>query len=151
MAAIGLLVDDIPRAGDEQATIGKYTLLEPLGGGGMGVVYRAWQSDLKRYVALKTIPGGRNMTLASKQRFFQESEALARMDHPNIVPIYDAGEHEGQPYLVMEYVRGNTLTAMAPELLAFPRKSAGLVRTTAEAVAWAHKKASFTGTSNHPT
>lgn len=140
VSAVPLALDDIPAAGEQHGRIGKYELIEPLGMGGMGVVYRAWQPDLKRYVAVKTLPGGRHARADFRLRFRQEAEALARLDHPNIVPVYEAGEHEGQPYLVLEHVPGQTLAAMAAEILADPREAARLVKTLAEAMAFAHDR-----------
>jgi eukaryotic-like serine/threonine-protein kinase len=86
-----------------------YVLLSELGRGGMGVVYKARQEKLKRIVALKMILSGRHAATKELARFRSEAEAVARIQHPNIVQIYEVGEHEDRPYFSMEFVDGGCL------------------------------------------
>src|SRR5262249_16347588 len=86
-----------------------YHVLPLLGSGGMGVVYRARQLKLNRVVALKMIQGGPHTGPRALQRFQREAEAVAQLQHPNIVQIHEVGEHDGQPYLALEFVSGGSL------------------------------------------
>jgi serine/threonine-protein kinase len=111
---------------------GEFTLLEVVGRGGMGVVYRARQASLHRTVALKVIQRG------ERARFQFEAEAAAKLDHPNIVPVYGVGEHDGQPYLCMRYVEGTTLARLVADHPLPPREAARYVAQIARAVQYAH-------------
>src|SRR6266545_4470417 len=86
-----------------------YEVLGGLGWGGMGVVYLARQVKLNRVVALKTIQGGQHIGPKARQRFQREAEAVAQLQHPNIIQVFEVGEHDGRPYLALEYVPGGSL------------------------------------------
>lgn len=93
--------------------ISHYEILEKLGEGGMGVVYRARDTRLNRQVAIKLLSSG-GWTLQRRQRFLQEARAASALNHPNIIQVYDIGEEQGRDYMVMEYVAGKTLEAHIP-------------------------------------
>src|SRR5689334_13568697 len=88
---------------------GRYRLDDRLGQGGMGVVYRAWDTVLERVVALKMVAGARDMDRDMRERFQREARSAAQLQHRNIVTIYDLGEHEGRAYLAMEFLDGEDL------------------------------------------
>jgi serine/threonine-protein kinase len=124
---------------DEPRRIAKYVLLQELGTGGMGIVYKAWDPDLKRVVALKMIRSGYFAHPSDISRFTREREALAQVKHPNIVPIHDAGHFEGQPYFVLELLEGGTLHRRLAEFQSDRRAAAGLVEQIARAAHELHQ------------
>lgn len=89
--------------------MGDFELLEEIGRGGMGIVYRARQISLEREVAIKMILKDRLASPVERQRFFAEARATAKLEHVGIVPVYDVGEIEGRPYFVMKFIKGKTL------------------------------------------
>jgi serine/threonine protein kinase len=117
-----------------------YEILGELGRGGMGVVYKARQTALKRLVALKVIGSGALAAPSEISRFCAEAEAVARLQHPNIVQIYEIGEHEGRPFFSLEYVEGGTLAQRLDGTPLSPRAAAELVRTLALAIQAAHQR-----------
>ncbi len=120
--------------------LGDYELLAEIARGGMGVVYKARQISLNRIVAVKMILAGQLATQADHDRFHAESQAAAVLDHPNIVPIFEVGEHEGQHYFSMGYVDGPSLSARLAKGPLAPKEAAALVATVAEAVEYAHRQ-----------
>jgi serine/threonine-protein kinase len=90
-------------------TIGKYEILATLGRGGMGVVYRAQDPRMGRLVAIKTVTEGLSNDPGMLQRFYREAEKMGMLKHPNIITVYDLGEQDGFPYIVMEFVEGDPL------------------------------------------
>jgi WD40 repeat protein/serine/threonine protein kinase len=122
----------------ERLQVAGYEILGELGRGGMGVVYKAQQRSLSRTVALKMVLAGIHAGSEEMDRFRAEAEAVARLQHPNIVQIYEVGEQDGRPYFSLEYVEGGSL---AQKLTGTPqpvRASAQLIETLARAIHFAH-------------
>jgi DNA helicase-2/ATP-dependent DNA helicase PcrA len=90
-------------------TIAHYRIVEPIGAGGMGAVYKAYDNKLQRTVALKLLPSEYVSQQDRRRRFFQEARAASALNHPHILTIYEVGEDEGRPYIAMEYIQGQTL------------------------------------------
>jgi hypothetical protein len=117
-----------------------YEIQEEIARGGMGVVYRARQVSVNRTVALKMILSQQLASDDDVRRFQIEVEAAANLDHPNILPIYEIGEHDGQHYFSMKLIEGGNLGSRAAELVPQPRKGAALVAQLARAVHFAHQR-----------
>src|ERR1700728_388569 len=128
---------------DTPKKIGRYEILGELGHGAMGTVYRAKDPSMDRVVAVKSFI---SLVLASedgkefRERFYREARAAGALAHPGIVPVFDVGEHEGTPFLVMEYVSGQTLAqSMRQGGLSTLDRVCELGQQMAEALAYAHR------------
>jgi hypothetical protein len=114
--------------------VGKYVLVSPIGKGSMGAVYKAWDRGLRRWVAMKVLLATNDQNLVL--RFRREAETAAAIQHPNIVPIYDVGESNGRPYLVMKFVEGSTLVGMSLSV----DQAVSMTLQAARGVAYAHER-----------
>ena len=118
---------------------GDYELLEEIGRGGQGVVFRAWQKSLNRTVAVKVIGVGQWTTDAHLKRLRREAEAAAKLNHPGIVPIYEVGERDGTYYFSMRFVEGDCLDEVVSRGSISVRKAAELIAKVARTVHYAHE------------
>lgn len=119
-------------------SIGEYRIVRELGRGGMGVVYQARHLKLDRDSAIKMILHGKHSGEDAKQRFLTEARSVAQLQHPNIVQIFDIGQHEGLPYFSLEFVQGTDLQQMLAKQPQPAIDSATLVQTLATAMQYAH-------------
>ncbi|MFO0957778.1 MAG: serine/threonine-protein kinase [Isosphaeraceae bacterium] len=141
LATVGLGTEsmaDETRPGDDPIPIDRYQIREELGGGGFGKVYRAYDPRLDRDVALKVLNdqemGGRHL-----ERFFREAQAAARLDHPHIVSVHDAGRHHRLSWIAYQYVRGSSLAKLCREQALPFARSAAIARALADALDYAHR------------
>ena len=118
---------------------GDYELLEEIGRGGQGVVFRAWQKSLNRTVAVKIIEIGQLTTSAHLKRLRREAEAAAKLNHPGIVPIYEVGERDGTYYFSMRFVEGDALDEVVDRGSVSVRQAAELIAKVARTVHYAHE------------
>jgi serine/threonine protein kinase/tetratricopeptide (TPR) repeat protein len=117
-----------------------YEILEELGRGGMGVVYKARQVQLDRLVALKMLALALTDRPERRARFFTEARLVAQLQHPNVVQVYDVGEHEGQPFFAMEFVDGGSLSAHTAGAPQPASAAARITQTLARALHFAHQR-----------
>jgi serine/threonine-protein kinase len=127
------------RAASSMPDVPGYQILGVLGRGGMGIVYRALQTQLKRTVALKMLLAAEPVDRGAAARLRREAEAVAQLHHPNIVQIYDVGEVEGRPYFSMELMDGGSLAERLQHTPQPPRDAAQVLETLARAVHHAHQ------------
>jgi len=120
--------------------LGDYELLTEIARGGMGIVYRARQASLNREVAVKVLLGGEFANEMFIKRFRREAAAAASLNHPNIVAIYEVGEHAGQPYFSMELIQGRNLAELSRDNPLPAPAAARLVGTIAAAIHFAHQR-----------
>jgi serine/threonine protein kinase/predicted Zn-dependent protease len=143
-SAIESTLDDVLRdihGQDGDWLLGNYQILEEIGRGGMGVIYRARQRHSRRIVALKRILSYHADSQDTLMRFRREAQAAANLDHPNILPIYEVGEsHEGLPFFSMKFAGGGSLLEAASALRSEPRRAIALMAKVARAVQYAHEQ-----------
>jgi hypothetical protein len=135
------VIDDIPlflpdfRSGDSE-----FSGIEYIGQGGMGVVYKAYQKNFDRWIALKFISPSHLSSSADLERFRAEAQSMARLRHPNIVTVHETGEYEGRPYFIMGLIDGKSLNERVKDFVDRPRDAAALMETVALAVHHAHQR-----------
>jgi hypothetical protein len=127
--------DEVTKAAEKPSNVlGKYILVSQIGKGAMGAVYKAWDRGLRRWVAMKVLLATNDQNLVL--RFRREAETAAAIQHPNIVPIYDVGESNGRPYLVMKFVEGSTVVGMSLSV----EQAVAITLQAARGVAYAHER-----------
>lgn len=120
--------------------VGPYQIIEQLGQGGMASVYKAYHAALDRYVALKVLHQAFNEDSTFISRFQREARVVAKLEHPNIVPVYDYAEQEGRPYLVMKFIEGDTLKARMALAPLSSHEIEQVVESVGSALGYAHKQ-----------
>src|SRR5215831_14787036 len=126
---------------DADWLLGNYQILEEIGRGGMGVIYRARQRHSRRIVALKRILSYHADSQDTLMRFRREAQAAANLDHPNILPIYEVSEsHDGLPFFSMKFASGGSLLEAAAALRGDPRRAVALMAKVARAIQYAHEQ-----------
>lgn len=129
-----------PGPSNRPAAPAEYQILGVLGKGGMGIVYKAWHAPLRRVVAVKMILAGAHASPRALARFQQEAEAAARLSHPNIVAVFEVGHHESLPFFSLEYVAGESMSAMLRDSVLSSDKACELMRKVARAVHYSHQQ-----------
>src|SRR5689334_7092191 len=132
------MCDRIRRMGDALKSIGPYQIVEPIGAGGMGEVYKALDSRVGRHVALKLLPESLAQDSERRRRFEQEAKLAAALNHPNIMAIYDVGLDHQPPYIVAELVPGESLRAIIGKGALAPRRATDIAAQIAAGLAAAH-------------
>jgi tRNA A-37 threonylcarbamoyl transferase component Bud32/Tfp pilus assembly protein PilF len=138
---LGAALDiDDKGAGDAPREVGRYRIDGEIAHGGVGIVYRAWQADLQRTVALKMLLPARLDAKDARDRFRREAEVMASLDHPGILPVYEVGVDDGRPYFSMKLAEGGNLAERIPALRGRFRECAHFVAGIAHAIAHAHAR-----------
>ncbi len=120
--------------------VGPYRIIEQLGQGGMATVFKAYHASLDRYVAIKALHPAFNQDVTFEARFQREARVVAKLEHPNIVPVYDYAEHEKRPYLVMKFIEGDTLKAKLDKGPLSSEDIARIVEAVGSALSYAHRQ-----------
>jgi serine/threonine protein kinase len=120
--------------------VGPYRVVQQLGQGGMATVYKAYHAALDRYVAMKVLHAAFLEEPKFLARFKREARVVAKLDHPNIVPIYDYPDHKGQPYLVMKFIEGETLKARLARGPLSKQEALDIIEAVGEALGYAHER-----------
>src|SRR5882672_10462828 len=120
--------------------VGPYRITDRLGQGGMATVYRAYHANLDRYVALKVLHPAFKEDASFLARFRREAQIVAKLEHPNIVPIYDYNEHNGEPYLVMKFIEGETLKARLTRQPLTLEEALSTMTAVGQALTYAHER-----------
>lgn len=134
LCPVCLLDAAVEDGADERENGFRYELIEEISRGGMGVVYRAMQQGSQRQIAVKMILADQAATPGMMERFRAEAEAIAGLDHPHILPLFKAGEHEGLPFYSMKFADGGTLRERMSHRRHSARDAAQLIATIARAV-----------------
>lgn len=120
--------------------VGPYRIIEQLGRGGMATVFKAYHANLDRYVAIKVLHPAFLEEETFQARFEREAKVVARLEHPNIIPVYDFSEHNGNPYLVMKYVEGETLKARLKRAPLSPEEGVKVIQAVGDGLSYAHNQ-----------
>ncbi len=120
--------------------VGPYRIIEQLGQGGMATVFKAYHPNLDRYVAIKVLHPAFKQDPQFTERFQREARVVAKLDHPNIVPVFDYADHNGQSYLVMKFIEGETLKAVIDRQWPSKDQILGIVQSVGAALAYAHSQ-----------
>jgi eukaryotic-like serine/threonine-protein kinase len=140
LGRLGFASDPSPAGPGVLLRLGDYELIKEIARGGMGVVYKARQISLNRIVALKVVLHGPFSSPGFVQRFRMEAEAAAALRHPNIVPVFEIGEHSGHHFLSMEFIEGVNFAELVRDQPLSPKQAAGHVETIARALQYAHEQ-----------
>ncbi|MBN1564773.1 MAG: serine/threonine protein kinase [Anaerolineae bacterium] len=120
-------------------TVGPYRIVDQIGQGGMATVYKAYHANLDRYVAFKVLHQAFTEDPGFLERFKREAQIVARLEHPNIIPVYDFADHQNQPYLVMKFIEGQTLKARLKRTPLTLEETVYILEKVADGLSYAHR------------